>query len=143
MALNMILADIESERRARPVGNDVAPGTPIISGGRPAVTVTGSRDYDGNAVSITGGGETIVLAGGRGGESLPDDDYATVAFSGTWAFDVAGASVSTEPGTVVYLASNGTLTLTEGSNTAFGVVEFFRGEASATDTAVTIGANLG
>ena len=141
MALNMILADIESERRARPVGNDVAPGTPIISGGRSAVTVTGSRDYAGNAVSITGGGETVVLAGGRGGESLPDDDYATVAFSGTWGFDVAGATAATEPGTLVYLDGD-ELTLTEG-DTVYGAVEFFRGELSATDTAVTIGANLG
>lgn len=143
MALNVIFSDVESERRAVPVGNDVAPGTPIIQGGRPAVTITGSRDYDGNAVSVTANGVTTVLAGGRGGQSLPADDYATVSYTGTYAFDVTGATASTAPGTAVYLASDGTLTTTAASNTKFGVVEFFRGELSATDTAVTIGVNLG
>ena len=140
MALNVILSDIRSERRARPVGNNVAPGTPLINGGQPAVTLTGSRDYAGNAISVTGNGETIVIAGGRGGESLPDDDYATITFSGTYTFPVAGASTATEPGTLVYIETDGDLTLTEGTNTLFGRVEFWRGKDSATDTAVTIGA---
>ena len=140
MALNVIFSDIRSERRARPVGNNVAPGTPIINGGQPAVTLTGSRDYAGNAISVTGNGETIVIAGGRGGESLPDDDYATITFSGTCTFPVAGASTATEPGTLVYIETDGDLTLTEGTNTLFGRVEFWRGKDSATDTAVTIGA---
>ena len=140
MALNVIFSDIRSERRARPVGNNVAPGTPLINGGQPAVTLTGSRDYAGNAISVTGNGETIVIAGGRGGESLPDDDYATITFSGTYTFPVAGASTATEPGTLVYIETDGDLTLTEGTNTLFGRVESFRGADSATDTAVTIGA---
>lgn len=140
MALNVIFSDIRSERRARPVGNNVAPGTPLINGGQPAVTLTGSRDYAGNAISVTGNGETIVIAGGRGGESLPDDDYATITFSGTYTFPVAGASTATEPGTLVYIETDGDLTLTEGTNTLFGRVEFWRGKDSATDTAVTIGA---
>lgn len=140
--LNAIYSDIESERRAVPVGNDVAPGTPIIQGGRPAVTVTGSGDYDGNVISLTANGETTVLAGGRGGVSLPDD-YATVTYTGTYAFPVTGATTATAPGTVVYRTSGGTLTTTASGNTKWGVVEFFRGELSATDTAVTIGINLG
>lgn len=143
MALNVIFSDIESERRAVPVGNNVAPGTAIIQGGRPAVTLTGSRDYAGNQISLVVGGETMILQEGRGGESLPADNYATVTYTGTYAFDVAGASVATAPGTVVYRTAGGALTLTVGSNVKFGVVEFFRGSASATDTAVTIGVNLG
>lgn len=144
MALNVIFSDIESERRAVPVGNNVAPGSPVITGGRPAVTITGSRDYAGNAVTATADGQTITLAGGRGGESLPGDAYATVSFTGTYAFDVAGASASTVPGTAVYrITASGALTLTSTGNAKFGVVEFFRGEKSATDTAVTIGVNLG
>lgn len=143
MALNAIFSDIESERRAVPVGNNVAPGTAIIQGGRPAVTVTGSRDYAGNQISVVVGGETLILQEGRGGESLPADNYATVTYTGTYAFDVAGATVATAPGTVVYRTTAGALTLTAGSNVKFGVVEFFRGSASATDTAVTIGVNLG
>lgn len=144
MALNVIFSDIRSERRARPVGNNVAPGTPLINGGQPAVTLTGSRDYAGNALTLTGrvGGvnQSIVLAGGRGGESLPADDYATITFSGTYTFPVAGASTTTEPGAPVYIETDGDLTLTEGTNTLFGRVEFWRGKDSATDTAVTIGA---
>lgn len=142
MALNVVFSDIESERRAVPVGTKIAPGTPIIQGGRPAVTITGSGDYAGNAITMTANGTTTTIAGGRGGVSLPDN-YATVSYTGTYAFPVTGASASTTPGTVVYRTTGGTLTLTEGTNVKFGVVEFFRGELSATDTAVTIGVNLG
>lgn len=138
--LNVLYSDIESERRTRKVGNDVAPGTALVSGGRPAITITGSGDYAGNAVTVTGNGETLTIAGGRGGVSL-DDDEATVTFTGSYFFDVTGASASTTQGTEVYLVdADNTLTLTKGSNTLWGVVEFFRGEKSATDTAVTIGA---
>lgn len=140
MALNQVFPDNRKSRRARPVGNNVAPGTAIINGGQPAVTITGSRDYKGNQITATGNGETIVLAGGKGGESLPADNYATISFSGTYTWPVTGASESTAPGTAVYLTNGGTLTLTAGSNTAFGRVEFWRGKDSATDTAVTIGA---
>lgn len=139
MTKNMVFSDVESQRRVRPVGNDVAPGTPLISGGLPAVTITGSGDYDGNAVTMTANGVTTVLAGGNGGVGLAGDE-ATVSFTGSYAFPVAGASAATEPGTPVYLAADGTLTLTATDNDAFGVVEFFRGETSATDTVVTIGA---
>lgn len=142
MALNVVFSDIESERRAVPVGTNIAPGTAIIQGGRPAVTLTGSGDYAGNAITMTANGTTTTIAGGRGGVSLPDN-YATVSYTGTYAFPVTGASASTTPGTVVYRTTGGTLTLTEGTNVKFGVVEFFRGELSATDTAVTIGVNLG
>lgn len=140
MALNVILSDIRSERRARPVGNNVAPGTPLLSGDRPAVTLTGSRDYAGNAIVVTGNGESLTLAGGKGGQSLPADDYATITFSGTYVFDVVGASIATEPNTPVYIDAAGVLTLTEDTNTRYGQVEFFQGTDSATSTAVTIGA---
>lgn len=139
MALNVIFSDVESERRATTVGNDIAPGTPLIVGGRPVVTLTGSGDYDGNAITLTANGVTTTLAGGRGGASL-QDDQATVSPTGTYAFDVVGATVATTPGTPVFLES-GVLNLA--GTTKFGVVEFFRGELSATDTAVTIGVNLG
>lgn len=143
MALNVIFSDIESERRAVPVGNNVAPGTPLIQGTRPAVTLTGSRDYAGNAVTVTTGGETLVLQEGRGGESLPADNYATVTYTGTYAFPVEGASIATLPGEPVYIdPATKELSVTDTAGTKFGVVEFFRGK-TATDTAVTIGVNLG
>ena len=141
MALNVIFSDTDGERRAVPVGSNVAPGTPIIQGGRPAVTITGSGDYAGNSLSVVEGGVTTVLRQGRGGVSLAPT-HATVAYTGTYGFPVAGASASTVPGTEVYLTSAGALTLTEGTNTLWGRVEFFRGEFSTTDTAVTIGGNL-
>lgn len=147
MADNVIFSDVRSERRAATVGNNIAPGTAIIQGGRPAVTITGSGDYAGNAITVSGRvagvQQSIVLAGGRGGESL-QDDQATVTYTGTYTWPVAGADVDTEQGTPVYLVeADGTLTLTETGNIKFGVVEFYRGTESATDTAVTIGVNLG
>ena len=134
MALNVIFSDVESERRATVVGTNIAPGTPLIVGGRPVVTLTGSGDYAGNAITLTANGVTTTLAGGRGGQSLRPNQ-ATVS--------PTGATYATTPGTVVYRTAAGDLTLTVGTNVKFGVVEFYRGELSATDTAVTIGVNLG
>lgn len=142
MAKNMVYSDIESERRPAVVGNNVAPGSPRIVGGRPVVTITGSGDYAGNAITLTANGTTTTLAGGRGGVGLADNE-ATVTPTGSYAFNVTGASASTARGTAVYLTSGNSVTLTATGNTKFGIVEFFRGELSATDTVVTIGVNLG
>ncbi len=144
--LNVLYSDIESERRPFTVGNDIAPGTPLIAGGQPAVTITGSGDYDGNAVTVTSGGQSTVIAGGRGGVTL-DDDEATITPTGSYFWPVTGATSALEGGEIVYItdpaAGVGTLTLTSTNNTKFGRVAFYRGETSATDTAVTIGVNLG
>lgn len=141
MAKNQIMSDVESMRYVAEVGNDVAPGTALVLGGVPVVTITGSGDYDGNAITMTANGVTTVLAGGRGGVGLLDDQ-ATVSPTGAYAFDVVGATEqAVTPGvTQVYMTSGGDLTLTEGSNTPFGIAEFFRGETSETDTVVRIGA---
>ena len=110
--------------------------------------MTGSGNYKGQEGTITKPavdglkGVEIKFGNSRGGESLQDTE-ATVAFTGTIAGPVVGATSSTAQGTLVYLTSSKTLTLTAGSNTKFGVVQFFRGEKSATDTAVTFGVNLG
>lgn len=144
MALNVIFSDVESERRTAVVGTNVAPGTALIVGGRPVVTITGSGDYAGTLTS-TGDATLNTLLGigsHRGGVGLLDNE-ATVSPTGTYAFPVTGASAATARGTTVYRTTGGALTLTEGTNVKFGIVEFFRGELSATDTAVTIGVNLG
>lgn len=142
MATNRVYADIETERRTAVVGNDVAPGTPLIIGGRPVVTVTGSGDHENTVTIDLGAGRTITSTIPGGGIGLLPNE-ATVTPTGSWAFPVAGATAATARGAAVYLASNGTLTLTATDNDQFGIVEFFRGELSPTDTVVTIGVNLG
>lgn len=146
VTLRAIYSDIESERRVVPVATDTAPRTAIISGGRPMVTITGSGDYDGNEITYTANGVSTVLEGGRGGVGLLDLQ-ATATPTGTWAGPVTGASAATTPGTTVYaVVASGeitSLTLTSSGNTKFGVVDAFLGEKSGTETAVTIGVNLG
>ncbi len=140
--LNVLYSDIESERRPFTVGSDVGPGTPLIAGTRPAVTITGSGDYDGNAVTLTSGTGTLVVAGGRGGVSLGDEE-ATITFTGSYFFPVVGATAALKGGETVYITSAGALTLTEATNTKYGEVVFHQGGALSTNTAVTIGINLG
>lgn len=144
MALNVILSDIESERRSITVPTNTPPGTPVIFGGRPMVTITGSDGYT-NGLTTTGNAvidELLEVGEPNGGVGLQSLE-ATASPTGTYAFPVTGATDQTAKGTIVYITSAGALTLTAGSNTKFGIVEFFRGETSDTDTAVTIGVNLG
>lgn len=135
MSKNMIYADIASTRRVIPVPTGTAPGTALIHGGKAHVTITGSGDYDTTTVLPNGITVSRVNVGGVGLGPL----QATAAVTGSFAFNVTGASASTTPGTAVYITSGGTLTLTSTGNTAFGIVDFFRGDLSATDTVVKIG----
>lgn len=144
MALNVIYSDIESERRPEIVGSGVAPGSPRIIGGRPVVTITGSGGYT-NGLTTTGDAvidAALEVGVGQGGIGLLPTE-ATVSPTGTYAFPVTGATAGTARGTAVYITAGNVLTLTSSGNTKFGIVAFFRGEKSATDTAVTIGVNLG
>lgn len=140
MAKNQVFADVESRRFVAVVGNDVAPGVPLLLGGVPVATITGSGDYDGNAVSITVGSTTTTLAGGRGGIGLKATE-ATVSPTGAYGWPVTGATAANIVNgvTTVYITSAGALTLTATDNTRFGTALFFRGELSATDTVVKIG----
>lgn len=142
MALNQIMRDVESQRFVAEVGNNVAPGTPLVLAGVPVVTITGSGDYKpaGSAV-VSSNGVSIPLGPQRGGIGLKDD-HATVSPTGAYALPVVGATAATitQGATVVYFdATDDTLTLTATDNTAWGVAEWFRGETSATDTVVRIG----
>lgn len=140
MAANQIFSDVPSMRYVAEVGTDTPPGTAKVLGGVPVVTITGSGDYDGNAITMTANGVTTTLAGGSGGVGLADT-MATVSPTGAYAFDVTGASAAAiTPGvTLVYITAGGALTLTSSGNTRFGIAEFFRGETSVTDTVVRIG----
>lgn len=142
MALNQIMRDVESQRFVAEVGTGTAPGTALVLGGTPVVTVTGSGDYvpDGS-LTITSNGVSIPLGPQRGGIGL-QDTHATVSPTGAWAFPVVGATAQNiSPGvTPVYFdGDTDELTLTSTDNTLFGVAEWFRGETSATDTVVRIG----
>ena len=142
MALNQIMRDVESQRFVAKVGNNVAPGTPLVLAGVPVVTITGSGDHKpaGSAV-VSSNGVSIPLGPQRGGIGLKDD-HATVSPTGAYALPVVGASAAaiTPGSTKVYFnATNDTLTLTVGTNELFGIAEWFRGETSATDTVVRIG----
>lgn len=142
MATNMIYSDTRALRRAIEVGENVAPGTPGVTvAGVPFVTVTGSGDYSVDRVLVDG--TTRVRTVDGGGKGLRDE-YATVAFDGSWAFDVAGADESVVEESPVYITAAGALTLDadDGSGVdyePYGVVDFFRGEKSATDTVVRVG----
>ena len=155
MAYNVIFSDISSTRRHRTVGSKVAPGTPGVEGTRPFVTYSGSGDHPVTSRTLEGI-EYVVRE--RGGVGLEDHE-ATVSYGGTVAFDVEGADEDTAvEGEVVYFVpaasqptgaganiKTGTLTLDDAAVGAvpFGTVDFFRGEYSATDTAVVIGEGIG
>jgi len=140
MAENRIYAGIETEQRVVVVGSNVAPGTPLIISGQPVVTLTGSGDYVNTRTIVAGDTTTTISRTGSGGVGLLATQ-ATVTPTGTFAFPVTGAT-SASGGVKVYLTGTGLLTLTVGTNAEYGVVDFFRGEISATDTAVKIGINL-
>lgn len=121
MALNLVYRNIDSKNRVEDLGETLAPGAPALSkAGLPVVAVTGSGDY---TVTETGfGGVTIsgIPAGGVGLEG----QQVTLAFDGTWEFEVTGATASTAQGTEVYITAAGDLTTTAGSNTAYGYVDY-------------------
>lgn len=142
MALNQIMRDVESQRFVAEVGNNVAPGTPLVLADVPVVTITGSGDYKpaGSAV-VSSNGVNIPLGPQRGGIGLADN-HATVSPTGAYALPVVGATkAAIKPGaTAVYYDTTAKgLTTTKGTNVLFGVAEWFRGETSATDTVVRIG----
>lgn len=147
MAKNFVFHDSENLRRTVYVGKGVAPGTPLIYGGQPAVAITGSGDYTSSQTFTYG--STTVTKTTKGGFSLRDGE-ATLAFDGSVAANVEGVSGEADAFTInattlakdpkpVYITSTGTLTLTKGDNKFFGIVDFYRGELSASDTVVKFG----
>lgn len=139
MAKNLVYLGDPRNNREREVGADVLPGTLVVVDGRPAVTLTASGGTDAASIdTVTGytitGGPSIGGVGNR-------ENYATVAFDGTWEFSVTGATTSTATGVPVYRTTAGGLTLTEGSNTLIGVTDYPPDYAKAAGKApVKIGA---
>lgn len=123
MPTNQIYKPNRNLSKVRDVGGAVAQGTPLIVDGRPGVT---DSDSGGSTRTEVIGGTTIEFP--SGGVGL-DEDFAVVHFDGTFEFEVTGATTSTDSGVPVYLTSAGALTLTEGSNTYFGVTDYPTGYA--------------
>lgn len=120
MALNRIFAGDDRTNRARVVPANTKAGYPLIIEERSAVALTNRGDVAAETLAINGG-TPIVIA--RGGVGLADNE-ATVAFTGTYLIPVTGATAGdTANGTKVYITSGNALTLTEGTNTLFGVVD--------------------
>lgn len=119
MAQNRIYAGDERKNRARVVPAGTRSGDHLIVEGRPAVAITDRGDA---TKSFELGGITLsgLLSGGSGLE----DNEASLAFDGTWEFAVPGSTLTTAQGASVYRTTAGALTLTEGTNVLFGVVDY-------------------
>lgn len=119
MALNRIYAGDDRKNRSRTVPADTVAGTPLLIESRPAVALTNRGDVPAEVISVNGVDYTV-MGGGVGNAS----DAASVAFDGTYLFEVTGATAGDSAnGTQVYITSGGALTLTAGANTAYGKVD--------------------
>lgn len=132
--LTEVYAYTQSKTRERPVPSGTAKGTAIASGSEVFVTITPRGDA--TKTATLGGVYSITYPNGAVGQRT---DSATVAFDGSWAGPVVGATSETVAGTPVYIDSTGALTLTATDNTAFGVTDNYPGKASASLTTVKIG----
>lgn len=120
MATNLVYRYTGEKTRVWDLGAAFAPGLPVKSvSNEPGVTITGTGNY---VKSYTTGPYTIsgIPAGGVGLEG----NEATVATDGTWNFLVTGGLTTTPNNTLVYITSGNALTLTAGSNTKYGVVDY-------------------
>ena len=125
MALNKIFQSTTKEHRERAVPSGTQPGTPLIIGGRPAVTLTARGDATKTETDNLPGGLTSITYSNGGASNLPGS--ASVAYDGTWEFAVTGATTSTASDVEVFLINDGTLSLTNsGDDTHFGWTDYPR-----------------
>ncbi len=104
--------------------------TLVVQGGRVGITLTDTKGVVKASQSLYPGGPTVsgVTQPGVGNEDVTwaqgAGDYAVgVATDGTWEFEGVGAA-DTAQGVPVYVTGAGAVTLTEGSNTKIGVVNY-------------------
>lgn len=123
MATNLVFSYDEKHVEIWTLAATKGSGVPVVggaSGAQPGITLTGTGDY---TKSSTVGPYTVsgIPAGGVGLEGKE----ASVAVDGTWELAVTGATTSTAQNALVYfVASDGTLTTTAGSNKVFGKVNY-------------------
>ena len=117
----------------------IQPGVPIVFGDGPAVSLTASGNSTVTETTNLPNGINSINFDNGGVGNL--EGSASFAFDGTWEFAVTGATTSTASGVAVYITPAGVLTLTESTNTAFGVTDYPRDFAKvAGRAAVKIGA---
>lgn len=121
MAMNLVYRNTDSQNRVEDLGKTLAPGAPAVSkAGLAVVAVTGSADYTRSEVLPGYGTISGIPAGGVGlrGQEV------TLAFDGTFEFEVTGATAASAQGTKVYITAAGALTTTQGSNTEYGYIDW-------------------
>lgn len=125
MALNKIFASTQRLHRERPVPANTQPGTPLIVGGRPVVTLTAAGDATKTQTTGLPAGLTSITYENGGVSNLAD--HASVAYDGTFEFAVTGALTTTESDVEVFLINDGTLSLTNsGDDTHYGWTDYPR-----------------
>lgn len=121
MAINKIFAGKDGDNRARVVPSGTVSGAPLLLSGRPAVALTDRGDAT-RTQTIAG----VSVTRSSAGVGL-DATEASVAFSGTYEFPVAGAATNTAQDVAVYITAGGALTLTNTGNTLFGYTDYPKG----------------
>ena len=123
----MIYKYDEKKTRVRTLAATVLAGTPLLdpSDSRPAVALTNSGDATKTVTTadIPMGGGVTTLTYPNGGVGLTGKE-TTLAYDGVWEFPVTGGLTTTPIGTQVYITSGGALTLTVGTNTVYGRVDY-------------------
>lgn len=131
MALDMLFAG-SGYNREYPVPVGTKSGTPLIAGGKPAITLTARGD---SMETVSAAPGTLTRPNGGIGNAK---DSATVAFDGVYILPVTGVTASSAKGTAVYITSAGVLTLTATDNTKYGVL--YDSNPTAAAAAVDLGA---
>lgn len=131
--MSMIYKYTESKTRVRTLTASVLSGTPLLDpeDSRPAVAITNSGDITKTVTSadIPMGGGVTSITYANGGVGLIGKE-TTLAYDGTWEFEdvvssgSTAAPTSTPGGTQVYITAGGELTLTESTNTEYGIVDY-------------------
>lgn len=137
MATNMIFKYTEGYERA--LADATAPsaptsilsGVPVLFGTRSAVSITASPNAT-RTETLPDGSSITYGIGGVGNKA----GHASFAFDGSWDLPVTGATTSTKNDVPVYITTTGTLTLTEGTNTLFGITNYPRDYVKAAGRAV-------
>lgn len=137
MAKNMIFKYTEGRERlladatAPAAPTSILPGVPVLFGTRAAVSLTASPNAT-RTETLPDGSSITYGIGGVGNKA----GAASFAFNGSWDLPVTGATTSTKDDVPVYITTAGALTLTEGTNTLFGVTDYPRDYAKVAGRAV-------